>query len=535
MEEPSVSVDIDSDIDEENSELVVANETNLAEQRLVDNDKTHVANFKTWLSSLDGGSREKSTADVYGNAALCILSNLGGISELHKCKDLGINGGYFEFLLGSGMKPGTVKAFLHGLKAFADFLEWREDIHLVSPRVLTTMRQCADRWLKTVAKAGKTRHQQFRYEESQRIDKLITSIPHLLTTRRAKQAKILLLSDETNITVEQFQDSRDIIILLILLSSGHRTGVIINATRNEFSDAPMPDHGKQTIFVSNHKTSSTYGPLPIVLDVELSNMLQSHIRQRVSVTGDSTVLFATPSGRKMTSNDVCRGLQRVTETELITPTRIRKVVATKLLGEDLSSSVMNDISSVMGHLPITQRTYYDYRNRVKIATNVHSQIINAMGLETDRQTLTDTESGNTSNLDNPAQIINTVGIETDSETLTNGESGNHDILDTPAQVQQNSQPSTSQGTIHNPLLQLTSQPVDRHIDSLACRRQNHGRRAGFSNSELKCIDKIFKHHRGKSLLFSKIRELLGLDDEGKIILGKYKTIQLRDKVKSMKS
>lgn len=516
MEAPPLSVDIDSDIDEDNSELVVARETNLAAQRLLDDDRKCVANFKTWLCSLDGGRREKSTADVYGNSALCILGNLGGVSELHKCKDLGINGGYFEFLLGSGMKPGTVKAFLHGLKAFADFLEWRDDINSVSLNVVTTMRQCAARWLKTVSKAGKARHQQFRYEESQKIDKLIASIPQLLTTRRAKQAKALLLSEKTNITVEQFYDSRDLIILSILLSHGHRTGVIINATRNEFSEAPMHEDGKQTIFVSNHKTSSTYGPAPIVLDLQLSNLLHAHIRQRVSVTGDTNQLFATHNGNKMTSNDVCRGLQRITENDLVTATRIRKVVATKILGQDLSSSMMNDISSVMGHLPITQRTYYDYRNKVTLATNVYNQITNAMSLET-------------------IEPVTYTPVQTQQNALL---STYQDTIDTTAQPQQNIHPSTSQDTTrHSPLVQHTSQPVDRqpvHVVSLECQRQKHGRRAGYSDAELTCIDRVFKLHRGKSLLFSKIRELLGLDEEGKLILRKYKTIQLRDKVKSMK-
>lgn len=502
MENTPVSVEIDSDIDEDNSELVVAKESNLAAQRLIVNDRKCVADFKAWLSSLDGGSREKSTADVYGNAAMCILGNLGGISELHRCKDLGINGGYFEYLLGSGMQPGTVKAFLHGLKAFADFLEWRDVSSLVSPRVITTMRQCATRWLKTVSKAGKARHQQFRYEESQKIEKLINSISQLLTTTRAKMAKKLLFSEETNITVEQFQDTRDIIILSILLGHGHRTGVIINATRDEFCDAPVHEHGKQTIFVSDHKTSSTYGPAPIVLDTELSNMLQAHIRQRRSVTGDSSVLFATHNGHKMTANDVCRGLQRVSGNDLVTPTRIRKVVATKLLAQDLSSNTMHDISSVMGHLPITQRTYYDYRNKVTMATNVHRQISNAMGLE---------------NTDH---------------------SENNDNLTTPAHTQINQQPSTSQEDVQYPLVQQAAPAVDTNhvnVDSVECRRQKHGRRAGYSNAELKCLDRVFKHHRGKSLLFSKIKELLGLDDDGEIMLRKYKTQQLRDKVKSLKA
>ncbi len=499
MEQPTVSVDLDSDIDEDNSELVVARETNLATQRLLDNDRKCVTHFKTWLCSLDGGSREKSTSDVYGNAALCILGNLGGINELHRCKELGINGGYFESLLSSGMKPGTVKAFLHGLKTFADFLEWRDDMNSVSPRVIKTMRQCAARWLITVSKVGKARQQEFHYEESQKIDKLITSVPQLLNTRRAKQAKALLFSKAMNITVEQFQDSRDIIILSILLSHGHRTGVIINATRSEFSDAPIHEHGKQTMFVSNHKTSSTYGPAAIVMNTELSNMLHAHIRQRLSITGDTNVLFATHNGHKMTSNDVCRGLQRVTENDLVIPTRIRKVVATKILSQDLSSSTMNDISSVMGHLPLTQRTYYDYRNKVTIATNVHDKINNAMGLDT-------------------------------IEPLTNV-SGNDDILHTPALTQEHEQPSTSQDAIHNP---HSSQPVEIQPENLECHNQKHGRRAGYSNAELKCFDRVFKYHKGKSLLFSKIRELLGLDDDGKIILKKYKAIQLRDKVKSMK-
>jgi len=505
MEPHSTLNYIDSD-DEENTELVITRETSLAAKRLTVNDTECVDTFSRWLCSLDGGSREKTTADVYRKSVLCILGQLGGFTQLHRCKDLGRDDGYFEFLLDSGMQPGTVKSFLHGLKAFADFLEWREDTYNVSSNVTRIMRQCASRWLKTVSKIGKARHQQFRFEESQRIDKLITAIPEFLLTKRAEGARKLLLSARGITNVDQFQDTRDLIILRILLGHGHRTGVIINATLADLSASPVCDNSIQTVFVSNHKTSTTYGPAAIVLDTELRTMLNTHIRRRLSVTGSTDVLFAHHNGQKMTSNDVCRGLQRLTENDLVTPTRLRKVVATKLLGQGLSSSSMNDVSVFMGHLPRTQLAYYDYRNKVNIATKVHSQIVVAMGLS-------DSEPSETNQSAHSPQPSTS---QCSDERVT--------------------QPATPpcHEAPDQPLLLPSLSPEHAASDQLDKPKHSHKRRAGYLSVELACINRVFANHKGKSLLFKEIRQMLSGDQEGQNMLIKYKIIQLRDKVRSMR-
>jgi len=501
MEPHSALNYIDSD-DEENNELVITRETSLAVPRLTANDTECVDTFGRWLCSLDGGSREKSTAAVYRKSVLCILGQLGGFTQLHRCKDLGRDDGYFEFLLDSGMQPGTVKSFLHGFKAFADFLEWREDAYKVSSNVTRIMRQCASRWLATVSKIGKARHQQFRFEESQSIDKLILAIPQLLLTKRAAGARKLLLSGRDIINVDQFQDTRDLIILMILLEHGHRTGVIINATLTDLSASPVCDNSIQTMFVTNHKTSTTYGPAAIVLDTELRTMLKNHIRRRASVTGSTNVLFAHHNGQKLTSNDVCRGLQRLTENDLVTPTRLRKVVATKLLGQGLSSSSMNDVSAFMGHLPRTQLAYYDYRNKVNVAKKVHSQIVVAMGLSNSA----------------PA------------ETNQSGHSPQ------PSTSQCSDQPATSpcSEAPDQPLLLPSLSPEHAASDQLDKPKHYHKRRAGYLSVELACINRVFANHKSKSLLFKEIRQMLSGDPEGQNMLIKYKIIQLRDKVRSMR-
>jgi len=469
--------------EEDHTEVVMDRETSSLPM-----DKACAIRFKAWLVSVDGGSREKSTAEVYGKAAMSVLGRVGGIDKLDKFRELGQEGGYVEFLMNSGLKPGTVKSILHGTKAFADFLECDEEFSVIS-KVADVMRTCASRWLATVSKFGKGRHEEFQFEEGKQIDLLINALPTLLDSELALRARDVLRLNKRDISVNEFQITRDLIIMQILLSHGHRTGVIMNSKVSEFESASMDETGMHTMFVANHKTSSTYGPAPIVMDEDVYVGLRTHLKQRVCLTGSTDILFAHHNGHVMTSNDVCRGLQQVTDCQLVTVTRLRKVVATKLLSKQLPMNIMEDITCVMGHRLSTQRSYYDYRNRVVKATSVHKVIRDAMSL--------------------PVQTLA--------------------MPDPTPETSQSLAPGTSDATL--PELRV----ILHRLRPSTQTRAGHGRRAGYSPEEQACFAQLFQQYRGKSLLFAKVRQLLSTEQVGREMLRKYRTIQLRDKIRSMKN
>jgi len=322
-------------------------------------------------------------------------------------------------------------------------------------------------------------------------------------TEKATIARDILQSKQIHLTVQQFQDTRDIIIMTIMITHGHRTGVITNATTNEFQNAPRDEDGTHVVFVNKHKTSSTYGPAPLVLNTDVHNLLKTHISQRASLTRSTEYLFCHHNGQQMTSNDVCRGLQHITQNELVTPTRIRKVVATKVLSQDFTNSAMENISSVMGHRPCTQRSYYDYRSRQTVAKMAQIDIAKAMELDTTMPT----------EINHPPTDIQVCSTTVQMHQIEMEET----ITTKPCRVNLSRLP--------NPKTNQTS------TETLT---KSHQRRAGYNSLEIHCINRIFNDCRGKSLHFRLIRQMLSADQEGIQLLQKYKTIQLRDKVKSLK-
>ncbi|PIK44202.1 hypothetical protein BSL78_18944 [Apostichopus japonicus] len=78
----------------------------------------------------------------------------------------------------------------------------------------------------------------------------------------------------------QVASMRNILITLILLVSGHRSGVITQLSLGEFQDAVMELYGEEESYfikVHNHKTAGTYGPVTIHLDRQMYQWCRAYM------------------------------------------------------------------------------------------------------------------------------------------------------------------------------------------------------------------------------------------------------------------
>ena len=82
------------------------------------------------------------------------------------------------------------------------------------------------------------------------------------------------------------------------------------------------------MFVNEHKTFAEYGPMPIRFDAAFCLEVNRCTIRATNIL--NTYIFPRSAGQRMTSIDVCRGLQEISGIAELTLTRMRKLRATKL-------------------------------------------------------------------------------------------------------------------------------------------------------------------------------------------------------------
>ena len=315
-------------------------ELEVADSRLSPADIKVISNFYEWLQTIDGGLKAHKTAVLYRKSSKMILSNLGGLKSLKRYGDLGRDGGYFEGLIEKGVAPGTVKAFLMGMQAFASCHGWGV-IPNMTPADATAMKLTAQRWHASTSKVGAGRRQDVKASETlilQDIEpKINAALEEGVTTANA--IKILADPIMDGFTNAEFLLTRNYLILYILNMTGHRTGIILNALISEYHALALNQDGSVTMFVTNHKTYAEYGAMPIKLGGDLRMYVNHYLARRGAICKDDTYLFCKVGGTQLVSVDVCRALQDMASIPQLTPTRLRKLRATKVTYLTLSHSL----------------------------------------------------------------------------------------------------------------------------------------------------------------------------------------------------
>ena len=111
--------------------------------------------------------------------------------------------------------------------------------------------------------------------------------------------------------------------------------------------------------------------MPIKLGGDLRTYMNRYLARRGTICRDETYLFCKVGGSQLASVDVCRALQDMTSIPQLTPTRLRKLRATKVTYHTLSHSLyVCMFLPILSSLSIAFLAFSD-----QYATLIHNDVI----------------------------------------------------------------------------------------------------------------------------------------------------------------
>ncbi|PIK52984.1 hypothetical protein BSL78_10138 [Apostichopus japonicus] len=187
---------------------------------------------------------------------------------------------------------------------------------------------------------------------------------------------------------------RDLLMAMKLISTGHRSGVLLNLTAEEFSRVErfcLQDGSvRWTIKISDHKTLKSHGPTHITIDQTTYNLMLVYfnvvrphlLRGRVATEAEErdTPFFLSNNGnrvRRLKALMVAVGLSLGVEN--FSPLNLRKTAATLAVQSETAAG-RSRVAQAMSHTEYTQGRYYNERlagNRP--AKQVPSSPVSSMG------------------------------------------------------------------------------------------------------------------------------------------------------------
>ncbi|XP_071834033.1 uncharacterized protein [Apostichopus japonicus] len=168
---------------------------------------------------------------------------------------------------------------------------------------------------------------------------------------------------------------RDLLMAMKLISTGHRSGVLLNLTAEEFSRVErfcLQDGSvRWTIKISDHKTLKSHGPTHITIDQTTYNLMLVYfnvvrphlLRGRVATEAEErdTPFFLSNNGnrvRRLKALMVAVGLSLGVEN--FSPLNLRKTAATLAVQSETAAG-RSRVAQAMSHTEYTQGRYYNER------------------------------------------------------------------------------------------------------------------------------------------------------------------------------
>ena len=380
--------DEEEDSDLSDIDIAVTDES----EHSISSDLTEMlSSFNSWLKSIAGSCMKDKTAELYTSAIRVMLLALGGtVLSITKISSIADNNGYLEELR-SKVKSTTIRAHLCALKKFFTFL-------LKHPRYGFCKELCeegiedVDTWIKGTRRLVLGERHAFRQKEEAIVNQLADILPRYRSFE-ARQSAITLLdrmNKNTILTRGDFRSIQRYLIIELLLINGQRSGVIRNATCDEFLATTGNTSEGYIMKVTDHKTYAKYGPANLFMEVPLYRHMQIwHTAKGVFFDNLNSPMpcnvFCTDKGKKLPSGYTASELTQAFtaeghniivegETETVTPTRMRK--AHHLLRRAQGSSEINhqEFCAHLTHTPATAEACYDSVNKLHRARTVSREL-----------------------------------------------------------------------------------------------------------------------------------------------------------------
>ncbi len=332
--------------------------------------------FQLWMSSLAGGSLSPSTATQYALQVRVALSSIGGIQNRDQLASIGNPGGVLEKMRDTHA-PSTWKNTCIALKHFSRFLFDRK---LMSVLDMSTLHNKIAVWLTSMRKDISQQKCNVQEMSCQAMPAVVSFMQSYGQTKHAREAEEIISSMQAGtvpLTAEYFRLLQEYILMCLIISNGHRAGVLRNLKVKELKQGTLKD-GTVLVKVAEHKTSAVYGPARLILSQNMMKNLQTFMTVRnvffkENKIPDPGVVFVNCRGRALRSNALAKIIRKVNGLELptdvsttlptITPTLFRKGHYEMSRVQNIGANKMADLSGHFCHTRNVAEVYYDSANR----------------------------------------------------------------------------------------------------------------------------------------------------------------------------
>ncbi len=257
--------------------------------------------------------------------------------------------------------PGTIISYLTSLEKFLTYITSEKyDTQLMPPlhpsykQAFVDLIPALKGWRSTVDSATQAQQLQRHLDEADNIltpedvQKLRQSRPYTQGTKLIKQA-----GTGKQLSIREFAEARDVLLVRFSLATGTRPGPLNNATLADYHSA-RTDEDKKIILVAKHKRSKD-GPAILGMDEEMQKLMRIYvtkIRPRVAVR-DEEKLFVKDDGHGFPEGTIGKRLSSFWEKsgvrtdKRMSHTDYRKCVATNTHKKAPGQS--EAVQKVLGH------------------------------------------------------------------------------------------------------------------------------------------------------------------------------------------
>jgi len=278
---------------------------------------TDFLQFQSWLQTPDGGRKcEKSAKQHAFQVGVIFHANDGHVSSLWSKKSL--NKFLTTDVIEKQFEAGTIKSYLNSLRHWYDYILSEEADRLDSDEK-QQIQQSSNRVAKWIASYRKDSASRALEKMDEDISKLITSDKVAQYDKSESALSAIKYLGEVSdgllhdVSMMEYVQVRDFLLLQIILSNANRSGVLANLTLEQFNGAQFVD-GSYVLSVSQHKTAFMYGPAKIVLTPMLYSWMSlfvKYVRSQITkrATGNAMYLFLSWTGEPFESGGITRAIQ----------------------------------------------------------------------------------------------------------------------------------------------------------------------------------------------------------------------------------
>lgn len=358
----------------------------------------NIEEFEEWLSSADGGLKDKKCAKQHAVQLTKILAAVGGKDaglEVLLNRQLVKRKFLHKYVAERKLSAGTIKSYLTNLHHLYSYQLHRNPTQLTTDvmQQLQSMIECVKRWSASYRKEHSKRALQKHDDDMQKVitPKQILVFEKSTPAKEAVKlmANICTASTRMFLSQQQFVLLRDFLLVHIELANANRAGVLCEMTVDQANGARNVSD-RFVITVHEHKTAWKHGPVKIVLSAMVMSWLKiyvKHVRTQVTAdrkSEDNGKLFLSWNGEPLSSGQISKCLQTMWKKSglgsNITCTLVRKSAVSAMHSEE--PNMQTKLANLMCHNVETAHKYYRLADKEKTSVAAAQKLGEVMRRQT---------------------------------------------------------------------------------------------------------------------------------------------------------